>query len=175
MQDLIGVTQTMAKTTKQEVILLLTLLQTRKWTLTNNLVLQLPLRRPNTWPKVLSCGRSRGKFPSANWTSVTKGCGCRLNSGCDIPQAPPLLNNNNQEPTVERNLTVVAPTDRVQTDEGNLAPSKSKKDLANWSWVRLGNTRARLTNNNRAEQRQRQRCNDNTDDRTLDETGDHAD
>ena len=52
-----------------------------------------PLRRPNTWPKVLTYGRGRGKFPFANWTSVTKGCGCgcrqRLNSGCDIPQAPP--------------------------------------------------------------------------------------
>ena len=25
-----------------------------------------PLRRPNTWPKVLTCGRGRGKFPLAN-------------------------------------------------------------------------------------------------------------
>ena len=56
-----------------------------------------------------------------------------------------------------------------------LVPSKSRKDLANWSWVRLGNTRARLTNNNdRMEQRQWQRPDDNSDDRTLDETGDHA-
>ena len=86
-----------------------------------------PLRRPNTWPKVLSFGRGRGKFPLANWTSVTKGCGHRLISECDIPQAPPV----HQEPTVERNLAVVAPTDRVQTYEGNLAPSKSRKDLAN--------------------------------------------
>ena len=86
-----------------------------------------PLRRPNTWPKALTCGRDRGKFPMANWTSVTKGCGCRLNSRHDIPQAPPLLNNYNQELTVERNLAVVAPTDRVQTYEGNLAPNKSRK------------------------------------------------
>ena len=53
--------------------------------------------------------------------------------------------------------------------------SKSRKDLANWSWVRLGNTRARFTNNNRREQRQLQRPNDNADNRTLDETEDHAD
>ena len=66
------------------------------------------------------------------------------------PQAPPV----HQEPTVERNLAMVAPTDREQTYEGNLAPSKSRKDLANWSWVRLGNTRTRLTNYNRTEQRQ---------------------
>ena len=29
------------------------------------------------------------------------------------------------------------PTDRVQTYKGNLAQSKSRKDLANWSWVNL--------------------------------------
>ena len=132
-----------------------------------------PLGRPNTWPKVLTFGRGRGKFHLADWPSMTKGCGCGLNSRHDISQAPPLLNN--QESTVERNLTVVEPTDRVQTCEGNLAPSKSRKDLANWSWVRLGNTKARLTNNNRMEQRQWQRPNENTHDRTLDDTGDHAD
>ena len=58
------------------------------------------LRRPNTWPKVLTCGRGGGKLH---------------NSRYDISQAPPLLNN--QEPIAERNLTVVAPTDRVQTYE----------------------------------------------------------
>ena len=42
--------------------------------------------------------------------------------------------------------------------------------------MRLGNTRARLTNhtNNRPEQRW-QRPSDNINDRTSDETGDHAD
>ena len=72
----------------------------------------------------------------------------------------------------------MAPNDRVQTYEGNLVPSKSRKDLANWTWVRLDNTGARLTNNNnnnRMDQRQWQRHDDNTGDRTLDETGDHAD
>ena len=132
-----------------------------------------PLRRHNTYPKVLSLGRGRGKFPLANWTRVAIGCGHRLLSGCDIPQAPPV----HPELTVERNPAIVAPTDRVQMYEGNLVQSKSRKDLANWSWVRLGNTRARITNNNnnRTEWRQWQRPDDHNDDRTLDETGDHAD
>ena len=44
-----------------------------------------------------------------------------------------------QEP--ERNLVVVAPTDRivhmdrVQTYEGDLALSRSRNSLGNWSWV----------------------------------------
>ena len=96
-----------------------------------------PLRRPNTWCKVLTCGRGRGKFPLANWTSMTKGHGCRHITGCEISQAPLLFNN--QELTVERNIAVGAPMDRVQTYEGNLDPNKSRKNLANWSWVRLGN------------------------------------
>ena len=129
------------------------------------------LRRSNTWLKVLTCGRGRGKFPLANWTSVAKGHGHGLNRRYDIPKAQPV----HQEPTVERNIAIVAPKDRVQTYEGNLGPSESRKDLANWSLVRLGNTRARLMNsNNRTEQRQWQRPDDN-DDRTLHKTGDHAD
>ena len=76
---------------------------------------------------------------------------------------------------MERNLAVVASMGRVQTYEGNLAPSKSRKDLVNCSWVRLVNTTAILNNNDRMEQRQWQRPNDNTEDRALDETGDHAD
>ena len=132
-----------------------------------------PLRRPNTWPKVLTCGKGRGKFPLANLTSLTKGCGCGHNSGHDISEAPPLLSN--QEPIAGRNLAVVVPTDRVQTYQGDLAPSKSRKDLANWTWDRLGNTRAKHTNNNRTEQRQWQRPDDNTANRTLDETEDHPD
>ena len=131
------------------------------------------LRRPNTWPKVFTCGGGRGKYPLTNWTSVTKGCGCRLNSGHDISEAAPLVNNH--KPIVERNPAVAIPTGRVQTYEGDLAPSKSRKDLANWMWVRLGSTRAKLTNNDRPEQRQWQRLNDNTNNRTLDETGDNAD
>ena len=140
---------------------------------TSNPSTSTPLRKLNTYPKVLSFGRCRGKFPLANWTSVARGHGCRLLSRCDISRASPL----HEEPTVERNLAIVAPTNRVQTYEGDLVPSKSRKDLANWSWVRLGNTRPMIinNNNNRTEQRQWQRPNSNTDDRALDKTGDHAD
>ena len=46
---------------------------------------------------------------------------------------------------------------------------KARKPLANWTWVRLGNTMGRLTNNNRMECRQGQRPNNHAD-RTLDET-----
>ena len=48
-----------------------------------------------------------------------------------------------QEP--ERNLTVVAPmdrivhTDRVQTYEGDPAPTRPRNSLANWTWVGSGN------------------------------------
>ena len=104
---------------------------------------------------------------------MTKGCGCRHHSRHDISEALPLLNN--QEPIAERNPAVTIPTDRVQTYEGDLAPCKSRKDLANWTWVRVGSIRAKLTNSDRPEQRQWQRPNDNTDNKTLDETEDHAD
>ena len=81
-----------------------------------------------------------------------------------------------QEP-VERSLAIVVPTHSVQTYKGDIdiAPSTSRKDLANWSWVRLSNTRARCTNhnNNRPDQRW-QRPSDNMNDRTLDEM-DHED
>ena len=70
-----------------------------------------PLKRPNTYPKLLSLGRGRGKFLLANWASVTKGGGCRLLSGCDIPKAPHV----HPKPMAEGNLAIVAPTDRIQT------------------------------------------------------------
>ena len=117
---------------------------------TSNPSTSAPLRRPITYPKGLSLGRGRGNFPLDNWTSVAKGSGCRFINGCDIPQTPPV----HQEP-VERNLAVVASTDRVQTNEGNLAPSTARKDLANWSRVRHSNTRAGLTNNNNNRMEQR--------------------
>ena len=108
-----------------------------------------PLRCPNTYPKVLSLGRGRGRgnFPLANWTSLAKGCGCGIINGHDIPQTPPVQ----QEP--ERNLAVVAPTDRIQTYEGDLAPARARKPLANWTWVSLDNTWGRLNNNNNTENR----------------------
>ena len=36
-------------------------------------IVETPLRRPNTMPKVLTC--RKGKFLFANWTSVAKGQG----------------------------------------------------------------------------------------------------
>ena len=118
-------------------------------------------------PKVLNLGIGRGKAPLANWTSVVKGHGCGLLRKCDITQTPP---------AVDRNLAIVTPTDRVQSYEGNLAPGIARKDSANWTWVRVESTRARLTNNNsRPHQRQSQRPDDNNDDRTLDDTEDHLD
>ena len=124
-----------------------------------------PLRCPNTYPQVLSLGRGsgKGKFPLANWSHLAKGHGCRIINGFNIPQTPPVQ----QEP--EKNLAVVASTDRVEANKGNVAPGKTRKPLANWTWVRLGDTMGRLTNNNRIECRQGQRPN-NYDDRTLDET-----
>ena len=89
--------------------------------------------KTNFLPKVLSFGRGRGKFPLANWTSVTKVHGCRFISRCDMPQAPPV----HQESTIERNLAIVAPTDRVQTYEGNLAPSKSQKGFSQLEILQL--------------------------------------
>ena len=86
-------------------------------------------------------GRDRGNFPLTNWTSLSKGHGHGIIKGCDIPQTPPVQ----QEP--ERNLVVVAPTDRIQTYEG-LAPARARKPLANWTWVSLDNRWSRFNNNN---------------------------
>ena len=96
----------------------------------------------------------------------------------------------------ERNLAVVAPTDRivhmdrVQTYEGDLTPSRPRDYLANWSWVDLENNPNRPTvdeitkkqlqwnifNDNSTENRPQQRHND-YDSRTSEDTesieGDH--
>ena len=51
----------------------------------------------------------------------------------------------------KKNLADVAPTDRivhtdrVQTYEGDLAPSRPRKSLATWSWVDVGNNPNRPT------------------------------
>ena len=84
---------------------------------------------PQYIPKNLNLGRRRGKgkFSLANWTSLAKGFGCRIINGCDIAQTPPVQ----QEP--ERNLAVVVPTDRIQTYEGDPAPTRPRKPLANWT------------------------------------------
>ena len=75
---------------------------------------------------------------------------------------------------MQRHSAVIAPTDRVQTYQGDLAPCKSRKDLANWTWVRSGNPRAKINNIDIAEKRHWQRHNDNNEYRTLDGTGDNA-
>ena len=123
-----------------------------------------PLRHPNTYPKVLNLGRGKGKgkFPLSNWTSLEKGCGCRISNGSDIPQTPPIQ----QEP--EKNLAVVAPMDRIQTYEGDLAKARTRKPLANWTYVSLDNTWGRLNNKN-IENRPGWRLN-NHDNRTSDDT-----
>ena len=127
-----------------------------------------PLRRPNTWPKVLICGRGRGKFLLANWTNEAKGY--RTNDGHDISDAPPSLNNQN----IERNPSVMAHINRQQTHPSVPSPCKSRKELANWTWVRLGNPRAKINNTDIVEQRHWQRHNGNNDNRTLDGPGDAA-
>ena len=108
-----------------------------------------PLRRPNTWPKVFTCGRGRGKFSLANRTCVVKGHG--HNNRCDISDAPPSLNN--QDPNTERNSLLIVPINRVQTYQGELAPCKSRKGLANRTWVKLGYPRAKINNIDIAEPR----------------------
>ena len=126
-----------------------------------------PLRQPNTFPKVLNLGRSRdkGKFPLANWTSVVKGHGCGL------------LNENVQSQTMqqeqERNLAVVAPTDRivhtdrVQTYDEEPAPARPRPPLAKWSSVNSGNNPNRPTVDEKTRNRLQWHifCDDNTENR----------
>ena len=98
-----------------------------------------PLRCPNTYPNVLNLGRGRGRsnFPPANWTSLVKGCGCRITNGHDIPQTPSVQQEQ------ERHLAIVEPTDRIQT-YGDPALARARKPLANWTWVSSDNTWDRL-------------------------------
>ena len=90
---------------------------------------------------------------------------------CDIFDALPSLNN--QEPNMERNSVVVVPIDRVQTYP-ELVPCKTKKELNNWRWVRLGNPRAKINDTDIAEQKHWQKHYDNNDNREFDRTGDNA-
>ena len=89
----------------------------------------IPLRRPNTYLKVITFGR--GKIaPFANRTNAPIGCGCRLN-----------IDQTSQER--ETILAVVPPsdkiihTDRVQTYDEIPAPVRPRHPLANWTSVRL--------------------------------------
>ena len=99
-------------------------------------------------PKVLTCGK--GKFPLANWTSVAKEQGHNSqNDGHDIPST----SFTRRDPNVERNSTVMAPINRSQTYPTVLPPCKSRKELANGTWERLGNQRPKINNLEVTEQR----------------------
>ena len=90
-------------------------------------------------PKVLTC--RKGKFPLANWTSVAKGQGHKSqNDGQDISST----SFPRRDPNEERSSAVMAPINRSQTYPAVLPPCKSRKELANWTWVRLGNPRPKL-------------------------------
>ena len=82
-------------------------------------------------PKVLTCGK--GKFPLANWTNVAKGQGhSSQHDGHDISNTT----SPRQDPHAERNSMVMAPINRTQTYPAVLPPCKSRKELANGTWVR---------------------------------------
>ena len=73
-----------------------------------------------------------------------------------------------------RNSTVMAPINRSQTYPARLIPCKSRKELANWTWVRLGNPRPKPNNLEGTEQRHWQGHIRNTDNETLEGPGDTA-
>ena len=68
----------------------------------------------------------------------------------------------------------MAPINRQQVYPAVLPPSKCRKELANLTWVRLGNPRPKINNLKAAEQRHWQRQSGNSDNRTLDRPGDTA-
>ena len=98
----------------------------------------LALRRPNTYPKVLTFGR--GKLaPLASGTGITMGCRYRLH----LDQTPPV-----REPAI----AVVSPSpyrvvhnECVQTYNELPMPVRPRHSLANWISIRLGNNPNRPT------------------------------
>ena len=92
------------------------------------------------------------------------------NNGHDMSDAPPSINNQD----TERNPSVMAPIKRQQMCPAAPPPCKSRKELDNWTWVRLGNPRAKINDIDIAEQRHWQRHHGNNDNRTLDGPGDTA-
>ena len=83
----------------------------------------------------------KGKFPLVNLTSVAKGQGSNSqNDGHDITNTP----FPRRDPDAERNSTARAPINRSQTYPVIPSPCKSRKELANWNWVRLGNPNPKL-------------------------------
>ena len=100
------------------------------------------LKRPDTYPKVLTFGRGK-LVPLASGTGMTMGCRCRLH----LDQTPPV-----REPAI----AVVSPSpDRVlhnecvQTYEKLPAPVRPRHPLANWTSIRLDNKPNRPTINER--------------------------
>ena len=119
-------------------------------------------------PKVLTC--RKGKFPLENWTSVAKGQGHNSqNDRHDVAS----ISFPRRDPNAERNSAVMAPINRSQTYPAVLPPCKSRKELGNWTWVRLRNTRPKIKNLEATEQSSWQGQNGNTDNKTLDRPGHH--
>ena len=75
------------------------------------------------------------------------------NDGYDISNIP----FQRREPDEERKSVVMAHINRSQTYPAILTPSKSRKELANWNWVRLGIPRPKINNLEGADQRHWQR------------------
>ena len=101
-----------------------------------------PLRRPNTYPKVLTFGRGN-MAPLANGLTIGHRHGC--GHGININHPP--------QPGAPK-IAMVSPdrivtTDRVQTYDEMSAPVRARHALANWTSVSLGNNPNRLTVNER--------------------------
>ena len=103
-------------------------------------------------PKVLTC--RKGKFPLANWTSVAKGQG--NNAPKEIQDDRHDISNTlfpRRDLDTERDPVVMASIYRSQTYPPILTFHKPRKELANWTWVRLGNPKPKINNLEAAEQR----------------------
>ena len=106
-------------------------------------IIKAPLRRPNTMPKVLTSGK--GKYPLANWTSVIKGQGNNppkeiKNDRHDISDTP----FPRGDPDAKRDSVMMASTNRLQTYPSVLPHHKLRKELANWTGVKLGSPKPKF-------------------------------
>ena len=105
-------------------------------------IVEAPLRRPNTMPKVFT-GRIR-KYPLANWTSVIKGQENnphkdKKNDGHDSSNIPFQEGN----PDAERNSVMMASINRSQTYPPVLPPHRTRKKLAKLDLGRLRKSKSR--------------------------------
>ena len=73
-------------------------------------IVETPLRRPNTMPKVLTCGKE--KFPLANWTSVTnrQGHNSQIDGHDTVSTSFP-----RRDPNAKKNLMVMVSINKSQT------------------------------------------------------------